>query len=187
MADTRLTNDQVYRFYFALPGAIANIAAPTTAELNANPTNDPAKLIFNLTCALDTGSSQFDLDDPTQDDSLTFCQIAGSGSVLSRSASVVYSVAMAKDRWTTGTSLSAPGFNTSTLAQSLLLWRGIEGYAIMSVGKGPDAAFAVGDKIKLVQVATDWMIPGVGDGNMTTLVQTFAKRTDINWNYALAS
>lgn len=182
MANTRLTDDLSYRFYFALPGAIADITVPTDDELNANPTNDPSGLIFNLTCALDTGSSQFDLDDPTLDDSTTFCQIAGNGDVLSRSATVVYAIAEAKDRWANGASTAAPGFNTSTLAKSLLAWRGIEGYAIMSVGKGPDEAFAEDDRVKIVEVATDWAIPGLGDGNMATLVQSFAKRTDIAWN-----
>src|SRR6478752_3148448 len=108
MSDSRLTDDLVYRFYFALPGAIADITAPKVAELNANPTNNPAGLIYNLTCALDTGSSQFDLDDPTLDDSTTFCQIAGAGDVLSRSATIVYAIAEAKDAWKTGTSTAGP-------------------------------------------------------------------------------
>lgn len=182
MSDARLQDDLVYRFYFAYPGAIANIEAPTADELNANPTNDPSGLIFNFTCALDTGTSQFDLDDPTLDDSTTFCQIAGRGDVISRSATVVYSVALSKERWTDGSSTAAPGFNTSTLAFSHLAWRGIGGYAIMSVGKADDAPFAAGDRVKIVEVATDHGILGVGDGNMATLVQTFAKRSDIAWN-----
>lgn len=182
MSNQRLTEDTVYRLGFALPGAFADIETPTDDELNANPTNDPSGLVFNLTCAIDTGSSQFDLDDPELDDSTTFCQKAGNGDVLTRSATVVYAIALAKEAWTNGSSTSGPGFNTSTLAQSLLTWRGIGGYAFMSVGKGPDEPWAAGDQIKIVEVATDWAIPGVGDGDMATLVQTFAKRSDIAWN-----
>lgn len=182
MTLARLSDDLVYRLYFALPGAIADIEAPTEDELNANPTNDPAGLIFNLSCALDTGSSQFDLDDAERDDSLTFCQKAGSGDPLTQSATIVYAINLAKERWTNGASTAAPGFNESTLAVSLLAWRGIEGLAIMSVGKAYDAPFAATDRVKIAEVATDNAIPGVGSGDMATLVQTFAKRSDLAWN-----
>ena len=63
MALKRLQRDEVYRFYLASPLAFADWENPTTAELNANPTNDPNGLIFNLSCALDTDTSQFDLDE----------------------------------------------------------------------------------------------------------------------------
>lgn len=183
MALQRLVDDRVYRLYFALPGAIEDITAPTLAELNANPTNNPNGLIFNLTCALDTGSSQFDLDDAEVDDSTTFCQIAGSGDPISQSATVVFAYNMAKARWMDATSTdAADGFNTATLAQSLLTWRGIEGYAIMSIGEEEDAPFAVDDRLKIAQVATDHAIPNVGTGQNAILVQTFAKRSDLAWN-----
>lgn len=183
MALARLQNDEVYRFYFALPGAISDIENPSIAELNANPTNDPDGLIFNLTCALDTGTSQFDLDDSEIDDSLTFCQKAGSGDPISQSATIVYSYTMAKERWLDATStLAADGFNVSTLAHSLLAWRGIEGLAIMSVGKADDALFALNDRLKIAQVATDHVIPTVGTGEVVNMVQTFAKRSDLAWN-----
>lgn len=190
MALTRLNADQVYRWYLAGPNAVANWAAPTIAELNANPTNtstQPMK-IWNLSCAVNVDGSQFDLDDPDVDDSLTFCQTSGNQEVLSRSASIVFNLAQAKERWTDATQFTAGvGYNSATLAQSLLAWRGVDYYAILSVGKAPDAAFAVGDKVKIAQVSTDWIVPDVGTGQNVSLVQTFAKRSFLNWNYQLAS
>lgn len=186
MSLRRLQNDRVYRFYLASKLAFKDWENPTTAEFNANPTNDPNGLIWNLTCALDTDTTQFDLDEPDSDDSLTFCQSAGNQEPMEYSATVVYGIQLAKERWLDASStLAVNGFNTSTLAQSLLTWRGIEYFAIMSVGKGEDEPFAVNDRVKMVEVATDWGIPEGGSGEMYKMTQTFAKRSSINYNYKL--
>lgn len=185
MALQRLQADEVYRWYLAHPLAFANWQTPTIAELNANPTNDPNGLIYNLTCAITVDDSQFDLDDPELDESLTFCQTAGNGEVMNRSATIVYGVQGAKERWTNAASTAAPGFNTATLAKSLLLWRGIEYYAILSVGKADDAPFAANDRIKMAQVSTDWAVPTSGTGENIRFVQNFAGRSNLNWNYTL--
>lgn len=188
MALRRLNADEVYRFYLASPLAFADWTAPTTAELNANPTNDPNGLIFNLTCALNTDGTTFDLDDPDEDDSLTFCQSAGDTEVLSRSATIVYEIERSKDRWDDASSTSAgDGFNTANLALSLLAWRGIDYFAIMSVGKAGSETFATGDRIKMAEVSTDWGIDVSGTGEMMRMSQTFAKRSSINWNYKLTA
>lgn len=188
MSLRRLTNDQVYRWYLASPLAFADWENPTTAELNANPTNDPNGLIWNLTCALDQDTSQFDLDEPDSDDSLTFCQSAGNQEVMEYSATIVYGVQLAKERWTDASStLAVDGFNTSTLAQSLLTWRGVDYFAILSVGKGEDEPFAIGDRIKMAEISTDYGIPEGGSGEMYKLVQTAAKRSRILWNATLAA
>lgn len=188
MALKRLQRDEVYRFYLASKLAFEDWENPTAAELNANPTNDPNGLIWNLSCALDTDTTQFDLDEPDSDDSLTFCQSAGNSETMSRSATIVYGVQMSKERWLDASSkLAIDGFNTSTLAQSLLLNRGVEYYAILSVGEDVDAPFAVGHRIKLAEVATDYAIPEGGTGENYKLTQTFAKRSSINWNYRIAA
>lgn len=188
MALRRLQRDEVYRFGVAHRLAFANWETPTAAEFNANPTNDPDGLIFNLTCALNTDGTTFDLDDPELDESLTFCQSAGNSEVLSRSATVVYEFEESKTRWDDATSvLAADGFNTATLAKSLLMWRGIEYFAYLSVGKASDETFTIGDRVKMVQVATDWAVPVGGTGENLRWSQTFAKRSDINWNYEIAS
>lgn len=190
MALQRLQEDQVYRLILASPLAFADWTDPTVAEMNANPTNDPSGLIWNLTCALSVEDSQFDLDDPDLDDSLTFCQTAGNSEVMNRSATIVYGVQASKERWTDASSvLTADGFNTSTLAQSLLMWRGIEYVAIMSVGEAEDEPFAIGHRLKIAKVATDWAVPTMGTGENVRWVQNFAGRdvNELSWNTAISA
>lgn len=186
MALRRLQRDTVYRWYFASPLAFEDWRNPTAAELNANPDNDPSGLIWNLTCAVNVDNSQFDLDDPTLDESLTFCQEAGDTEVMSRSATIAINFAEAREKWEDATSTAeADGFNTATLTKSLLTWRGIEGFAILSVGKDPDAPFAAGDRVKMAEVSTDWAVPVLGTGANISFTQTFASRSRLNWNYEI--
>jgi hypothetical protein len=184
----RLQKDEVYRWYLASPLAFEDWTDPQADEFNANPTNDPNGLIWNISCALDTDTSQFDLDEPDSDDSLTFCQSAGNQEPTEYAATIVHGVQLSKERWTNADgTLAADGFNTSTLAQSLLTWRGIEYFAILSVGKDVDAPFEVGDRIKMAEVATDWGIIEGGSGEMLKLVQTHAKRSRLLWNHRIAA
>lgn len=188
MALRRLSRDLVYRWYLASPLAFADWREPTTAELNANPGNDPSGLIFNITCALNTDGSQFDLDDPTLDETLTFCQESGTSAVLSRSATIAHQFEESKDRWLDGASTAeVDGFNTANLTKSLLMWRGIEYFGILSVGKDPDAPFAVGDRIKMAEFSTDWATPVTGTGSNINHLQTTASRSRLNWNYEVTA
>lgn len=188
MALARLSEDEVYRILIAHPLAFADWENPTAAELNANSSNAPGGLIYNITCALNVDGSTFDLDDSEKDESLTFCQKAGSKESMSRSATVVFDINMPKARWDDATSvLAADGFNTANLALSLLEWRGVEYFAILSIGKAGSETFAVGDRIKMAKVATDVAIPQLGTGENVTFTQTFAKRTDLNWNYKIVA
>ena len=188
MALKRLEKDQVYRFYLASPLAFANWQAPTLAELNSNPTNAPDGLIFNITCALDTSSTTFDLDGSETDDSTTFCQDAGSQSVMERSATVEFGINLSKERWTNAaTPTLANGYNVSTMAQSLLMWRGIEYFGILSVGKGPDVPFAVGDRIKMAEFATDWGVVSGGSGENLIMSNSTASRSRLAWNVKIAA
>ena len=188
MALKRLKKDEVYRWYLASPLAFADWENPTVAELNSNPTNSPNGLIFNITCALSQSDSQFDLDDPEIDETLTFCQSAGNGEVSTRSATVVFGFQEAKERWLDADStLEADGFNAATLTRSLLMWRGVPYFAILSVGKDPDAPFAVGDRIKMAEIETDLAVLNSGTGDNMIWVQTPAKRSRLNWNYAVAA
>src|SRR5690606_6670771 len=143
MALERLTDDRVYPWYIARPLAFGDWREHTVAEMNAIPDSGPSGLIFNITCAVSTDGSQFDLDDPTLDESLTFCQESGDSAVQSRSATVAIQFQEAMERWLDGTSTdAADGFNTATLTKSLLMWRGVEYFAILSIGKRDDAPFA---------------------------------------------
>lgn len=187
MSDRRLSEDRVYRFYLVSRHAFADWKNPTSAELNVNPTNDPSIPVWNLTCALNVDGTTFDLDDSERDESLTFCQSAGDSSPLSYSATVVFQFEESKVRWDDATSLdAADGFNVANLAKSLLMWRGLDDvFVIMSVGKGEDEPFAPGDRIKMVEVATDWATQVTGTGENIRWEQAFAKQSDILWGYEL--
>lgn len=189
MVDLRLSEDDVYRLGVASPLAFADWEnGPTVAEMNSNPLNLPSALIHNLTCALEQDGTQFDLDDPDLDDSLTFCQVAGSGDIVSENATVVFDFDRAKGRWldaanvTVPADLDADGYNTSNLALSLLAWRGIEYFAWLSIGKPADAPFEEGDHISLIRVVTDNGVDSLGTDAMARMVQTFGFRSDILWN-----
>lgn len=171
----------VYRFWLASPNHFDDPENPTIAEMNANPTNNPAGTIFNLTCALNTDDTTFDLGDPETDDSTTFCQPAGSQSRLAENPEIVYGIERSRDRWL----VSDPAtLNTANLAFSLLAWRGVEFIAIMSVGRGPEDPVEEGDRLKMVQVQTDHGIDLFGAGENTRLQQSFAYTGGlVNWNY----
>lgn len=183
MADPRLQG-LVHRFYLASTLAFDDWENPTVAELNANPDNDPDGLIFNVTCALNTDGTQFDLGDPETDDSLTFCQRAGEETEISKTPEIVFEAERSRERWLT---TDPSTFNTANLAFSLLAWRGVEYFAIMSIGEGPDAPFEVDHRIKMAQVATDHALDVTGTGENIRLQQNFASRGNVNWNYRLAA
>lgn len=172
----------VHRFLLASPYAFADWTKPTLAELNANPTNSPDGNIFNLTCAMNTDGTTFDLGDPETDDSLTFCQVAGSSSITTYNPEIVFEIERSTTPWLVTTPAT---LNTANLAFSLLAWRGVEYFAIMSMGKAPEAPFVAGDRVKMARVATDHGIDQIGSGENVRLQQSFAQRGDVNWNYKL--
>lgn len=77
--------------------------------------------------------------------------------------------------------------NTANLAFGLLAWKGVEYFAIMSIGKEPGAPVAVGDRIKMARVALDYPSDIFGTGENVRLSQAFAQRGDVNWNYEIAA
>lgn len=172
----------VHRFYLASPLAFADWTNPTIAELNANPTNDPDGLIWNLTCAMNTDGTTFDLGDPTTDDSLTFCQIAGTSPILEHNPEVVFQTVRSTDPWVVTDTATE---NVANLAFSLLAWPDVEYFAIMSIGEEPETPFAAGHRVKLARVATDIGVDVTGSGENVALDQNFLARGDVNWNYAL--
>lgn len=183
MANERLFGPAT-RFLLASPLAFADWQNPTSAELNANPTNSPNGLVWDLTCALSEDGTQFDLADSETDDSLSFCQVAGAVNPTNYNAEIVFSVFRAKERWEVSDSNT---FNTAELARTLLSYKGIEYFAILSVGEEAGAAFAVGDRIKMALVSTDYATDEIGAGDMALLNQDFASRGSILWNAELAS
>lgn len=178
MADIRLKNPAV-RLYLASPLAFADWQNPTTAELNANPTNDPNGLIWNLSCALSQSDTTFDLADSDTDDELTFCQVAGAVNPTTYNTDIVYTAFRSDTPWVTS---DAATFNTANLAHSLLQWRGVEYFAIASVGKDAGETFAVGDRVKLARVATDNGVDVKDTGSSVKIQATLLSRGDISWN-----
>lgn len=193
MALARLKEDLVYRLGLASPLAFGDWRDPKVSELNANPTNLPSALIWNLSCALNTDGTSFNLDDPDLDESLTFCQEAGNGEVMVENATVEFEFERSKGRWLDASDVTVPvdpeddGYNVSNLALSLMAWRDVEFFAWMSVGKGPEEPFAVGDRISLIRVSTDWGIDTVGTGENARMTQGFAFRSDILWNHKITA
>lgn len=183
MVMQRQQKDTIYRWRLAHKSAFANIALPTATELNANPTNIPTGLIWNITCAVNTDGSQFDLDDPETDDSTTFCQIAGTTADISQSATVVIQYGMSKVRWTVASSvLAINGFNVANLTHSLLAFPDNTYYVVLGIGKDVDAAFVAGDLVSIVEVGTDMAIPEIATGDNIKWTQTMLQKTDIAWN-----
>ena len=178
MANDRLYNDPVpqTRFLIAFPEAFADWQNPTADELNANPNNDPTGLVFNITCALNQDGTQFDLGDSDTDDSLTFCQVAGAVNPTTLNPEIVYEIERSKDPLDE---------NTANLAFGLLAWKGVEFFAIASIGEDPDADFEVGDRIKMARVAVDYPTDVFNIGENTRLSQELANRGDVAWNVAL--
>lgn len=184
MALKRLKGDRVWRFYLASPFAFADWENPTLAELNSNPDNDPDGLVFNLSCALNTDGTTFDLGDPETDDSLTFCQRAGTEEILGFNPEIVFQSEHSTERWIESDPAT---LNAANLALSLLRWRGVDYFAILSIGRDPEDEFQAGDRIKMARVSTDWGVDEHESGGNVNLVQNFLNRGDLNWNYPLAA
>ena len=173
MANERLYNPAV-RIWLAFPEAFADWQNPTAAEMNANPTNALDGLIFNITCAVNQDGTTFDLGDSDTDDSLTFCQVAGAQNPTSYNPDITLEIERSKDP------LQA---NTANLAFGLMAWKGIELFAVMSLGREPGAAVASRDRLKMARVALDFPTDVLGTGENVRLTQAFAQRGDVNWNY----
>lgn len=184
MALKRLNSDLVYRFWLASPYAFADWENPTADEMNANPNNDPDGLIFNVTCALNTDGTTFDIGTGDEDDSLTFCQRAGTTTVLNYTPEIVFQIERSTKRWLESDPSSLDDAN---LAFSLLAWRGVEYFAIMSIGERPEAPVEPGHRLKMARVATDYGLDEHASGENVRMNAEVLSRGDINWNYEVAA
>lgn len=182
MANERLFGPAT-RFLLASPLAFADWQNPTSAELNANPTNSPNGLIWDITCALAEDGTTFDLGESETDDSLSFCQVAGAVNPTNFNPEITYSLFRAKERWIVSDPAS---FNTAELARTLLTYRGVEYFAILSVGEEPGEAFAAGHRVKMAKISTDFGVDEIGAGDNAMLSIDTAGRGDVLWNYELA-
>lgn len=176
MANERLFNPAI-RFWLAFPEAFADWKNPTAAEMNANPDNDLDGLIFNITCAVNQDGTNFDLGDSDTDDSLTFCQVAGAVNPTSYNPDITFEIERSKDPLQK---------NTANVAFGLMAWKGVEMFAIMSVGEEPGKSVAAGEKLKLARGAFDFPTDVIGSSENVRLTQTLANRGDVNWNHTVA-
>jgi hypothetical protein len=152
--------------------AFANYATPTAAELNN------ATYVKDLTCALWEDGTEFTLGDSDTDTGLTFCSNAGDTSLTTRNATVTFKSLRDKDR------VAAGVFN---LAFDHLAFPDIDFYAIQRLGKPNTTAFAIGDRVRLVQVKTDNPQDILAADSSVMIQQNFSLNNAINWNYTVAA
>lgn len=183
MADLRLY-DPAVRIYLASPLAFDDWENPTVAELNANLTNDPHGLIWNITCAVDRADSTFDLGDAEVDDSLSFCQRAGDTSPTSYNPDVSLSIFRSDTPWVVSDPATA---NTANLAFSLLAWRGVEYFVIISIGEKYDEQFAVGDRLKMSRMGTSDPVDAFANAENVRLQPALRALGDVNWNHRVGA
>lgn len=184
MANERLFGPKT-RIGLASVFHFANWQAPTAAEMNAaNAAPNLTGSIWDLSCALDLDNTTFDLGDSETDDELSFCQWAGMEEPTQLNPEIVYTAF----RSTVPYEVSSPAtLNQANVAFALMAHRGQEYFAWMSDGKEPGESFAIGDRVSLVKVASDFGVDEVGTGENVKLSQTWGFRSDILWRYKLAA
>lgn len=171
MALERLFRQSV-RIDIAYPEAFANPAKPTAAELN------DATLVKNITCALDEDTTEFTLNDPDTDESLSFCDAAGSQTATFKNPNVVLTAYRDADR-------SASG--VYDLAFQHLGFQDIPYIAILRVGLDEETAYANGQYIRMVGGVTDLPVSVEESGENTRIQNTLLADGFVNWNYKVGS
>lgn len=171
-----MANDRMYRpDVFLGVGyleAFVNAATPTAAELNN------ATYVKDLTCALWEDGTEFTLGDSDTDDGLTFCSNAGDTTLTTKNATITYKALRDKDR------VAAGVFN---LAFDHMAFPDIDFYAIERLGKPNTTAFAIGDRVRIVQVRTDNPQDILAADASVFIQQNFLLNNFINWNYTVAA
>lgn len=163
---------QAVRIDIAFPEAFANPATPTAAELNN------ATLVKNITCALDEDTTEFTLNDPDTDDSLSFCDAAGSQTATFKNPNVVLAAYRDADR-------SASG--VYDLAFQLLGFEDVPYIAILRVGLKENVPYGAGQFIRMVGGTTDLPVSVEESGENARIQNTILADGFVNWNYEVAS
>lgn len=167
----RLYRENV-RFDVALPEAFANPADPKAIELNN------AALVYNITCALDEDGTEFTLGDPDTDDSLSFCDAAGSQTATFKNPSVTYQYFLDEDR-------SANG--VMALARKLLSFPDVPLIGILRIGYDSDVAHAAGQKIHLVGGKTDLPVSVEDSGSNARQSTVLLGDGFVNWGHVVTA
>lgn len=169
MALDRLYRETI-RWDIAYPEAFANPYTPTVAELNN------AVLVKNITCALDEDGTEFTLGDSDSDESLSFCDAAGTSTPTFKNPSATLVALRDKDRVASG---------LYNLAFEHLAYKDIPLFVILRIGKRSDAVYATGDIIKLARFRTDNPVDVLASGDNAKLQQVLLNDDVVNWNYKL--
>lgn len=167
--DTRLYRESV-TYLLVFPEGIADWQNPTAAELNGALANNP-------TCALNEDGTVFNLTDSDTDDTITFCQAAGSVTPTTYNAEVVFEAERSKD---------PTASNQANDAFALLAFPDIEYFAVKRIGKPSDAPFVANDVVSVVRVATDLPVDVAGNGENIRISNTLLQKGDIAWNVRVA-
>lgn len=163
---------QAVRIDIAYPEAFENPADPKPAELNN------AALVKNITCALDEDSTEFTLNDPDTDDSLSFCDAAGVQSATFKNPSVVLTAFRDADR-------SASG--VYDLAFQHLAFEDVPYIAILRVGLDETVPHAAGQYIRMVGVSTDLPVSLEESGENARIQNTMLSDGFVNWNHQVTA
>lgn len=166
-----MSNDRLYRnavfLGLAYPEAFADPFHPTVAELN------DTTMVKDLTCALWEDGTEFTLGDSDTDDGLTFCSNAGDTTLTTKNATVVYKALRDQDRVASGL------FN---LAFDHLAFADVPYFALERIGYPNTTAFAAGQKVRLVQVATDNPTDILASDDSAFIQNAFLQNDIVAWN-----
>lgn len=174
-----MANEKLYApatsFWLASPFAFADFANPTVAEFTAGLSGG---WIVDITCALSQDGTEFNLDDPDTDDSLSFCQIAGAEEPTFDNINIVFEAFR---------SLDENDANSATTAFEWLAWADVPYIAIARVGEEPGTPVAIGQELKMATIRTDLPVDVYGEGENIRIQSTALFDGSINWNYTLAA
>lgn len=160
--------------YLVDPITLANFyndGSVTVAELNSN-------FVYDITCALYESDTDFSLGDPETSTELRFCSIGNETETRGYNPSIVLVGGHDADR------TADTVFN---LFRDLALFADVPYIAIQRVGKPNDQPFAIGDRVNLVEIKTDWGVDTLGDNANIRLSQSALPQGNVNWGYKLAA
>lgn len=184
MASTRLTRP-AQTWALAMNQAFANAATPTAAELNT------ALYVSLFSCALTEDNTSMTLGDSDTDDTLTFCDAGNSSTPTFFNPTAQWTGLLDANTGGSGSTV-----DLTSLYNKLEGWIGspdIPYYIISRTGpqNSQDIAFAVGQRIKMIAVKTDyptWVLDSTANAQIQqNFLYDGGQTTSVNWNYTIAA
>lgn len=180
MTTTRLTRPN-QTWALAYPTAFANPATPTVAELNAT------RFVHLLSCALTEDGTELTLADSETDNTITFCDIGNVTTPTTNNMTVAFQWLL--DANTGGSGSTVDLTSLYNKASAMLDYPDVPYWVISRTGPNPsqDAAFAVGQVIKMSYCLTDYPTFVLDNNTPIKKLQTFVYQGQSNYNYTIAS